>query len=909
MPAEYNPRSSDQQLSPEQVARILYDVGFRGEALFKMLSIGWRESKWNPNAHRSDRPKSDLSGDMGLFQINFTFFKDSATGPENQDQLRLIGATSGADLFDPVINARAAWVISRGGTSFFGWRVIPKVGWDKNGHEMAAIPVSIMNQARDAIVAAGLGSEISNLSPQRYYQEAQDHLASLGLITETTGGTTQQPAAPASQTSTMTPAAAEPSVSYQPPELLLPDWLDIQTLEEALRGPRTPGPQTTPRATDGVMMPVDTQEQLATIARAIFETNIASTGPSASVTPAAAAPANQVPTSQYALEEIAQFLNDDAAQYLLDPESMNRGSLPFKREVRLVLDKLRNDPNNISSQELLQLRYVAEGGRSVVERDIRPIVNSVQDGSYQPPAPQVTPQRPPASTVPTTTVPAPTTTQPSPTTTQPAPTTTQPPSTTTTTVPGIREEFIFSGSTGQSTIIDGGMPIPDSAKQLLRQILQLKYVLYIDGANPSTVTQDERNLLNNILRNFQYVDFTDPRFLAMLQLPDPNDSARATLQMIENERAGILGQQPSQIVLPDISTLPQLPGEIPEGGVVTPAPESYSPAGQMIENYIASALDKKEAEEAAAKASADGTDDPKTNYVYDGLEPVVTDDPFAEIYGYWWAIVNEEPELMKLIETAKAEKWGALEFQYELEQTTWWKTTSSYARQFDVEMSRDPATTQARIDTVAEQIRQLALDRNLRLSSASLNEIARNAVRFGWSEQQTLNMLGTEALKSEDGVTALRYGFYGNKINEIAADYGVTISDTEFSQLVNKFAVGKENEESLTASFQTKATALFPAISDRLMAGETFSDIVDPYRERASNILERDFDVTDFTQNDNLAQAVTFVGDDGKQRPMTYTEWGNYLRSNRDFGYEYTDEAVGRAYQVANRIADLFGAI
>jgi hypothetical protein len=264
---------------------------------------------------------------------------------------------------------------------------------------------------------------------------------------------------------------------------------------------------------------------------------------------------------------------------------------------------------------------------------------------------------------------------------------------------------------------------------------------------------------------------------------------------------------------------------------------------------------------------------------------------------------------MKLIETAKAEKWGALEFQYELEQTTWWKTNSSYARQFDVDMSRDPATSQARIDTVAEQIRQLALDRNLRLSSASLNEIARNAVRFGWSEQQTLNILGTEALKSEDGVTALRYGFYGNKINGIAADYGVTISDTEFSQLVNKFAVGKENEESLTAAFQTKATALFPAISDRLMAGETFSDIVDPYRTRASNILERDFDVTDFAQNDNLAQAVTFVGDDGKQRPMTYTEWGNYLRSNRDFGYEYTDEAVGRAYQVANRIADLFGAI
>lgn len=889
MPAEYNPDPSAGAIPPEEVARYLYEAGFRGEALLKMVAIGWRESSWRPTAHRSDRPKSELSGDLGLFQVNYTWFRN-ADGTLKQDFLNAIGATSPADLFKPNIAARAAWLISRGGTSFGAWSVSsePGVGWSADGDPMNGIPSRIFEQARAAIAAAGLGEQIAGVSIQP-------------------------------PTQTRPAQVSSPTTGFEAPELLLPEWLDIPTFEEALRGPRTSGPETTPRAADGVMG--NPNADLATIAQEIYRTNvmpqISPTGPGAATTPTAAAPANQVPTSQYALEEIAQFLNDDAAQYLLDPESMDRGSLPFKREVRLVLDKLRNDPNNISSQELLQLRYVAEGGRSVVERDIRPIVNSVQDGSYQPPAPQVTPQRPPASTVPTTTVPAPTTTQPSPTTTQPAPTTTQPaptttqpPSTTTTTVPGIREEFIFSGSTGQSTIIDGGMPIPDSAKQLLRQILQPKYVLYIDGANPSTVTQDERNLLNNILRNFQYVDFTDPRFLAMLQLPDPNDSARSTLQMIENERAGVLGQQPSQIVLPDISTLPQLPGEIPEGGIQP----GETPAG--FDPYERLAQQPSTPSPFVAAPATTGTgetttpsDGPPTDRVYDGLEPVVTDDPFSEIYGYWWAIVNEEPELMKLIETAKAEKWGALEFQYELEQTTWWKTNSSYARQFDVEMSRDPATTQARIDTVAEQIRQLALDRNLRLSSASLNEIARNAVRFGWSQQQTLNILGTEALKSEDGVTALRYGFYGNKINEIAADYGVTISDTEFSQLVNKFAVGKENEESLTASFQTKATALFPAIADRLMAGETFSDIVDPYRERASNILERDFDVTDFAQNDNLAQAVTFVGDDGKQRPMTYTEWGNYLRSNRDFGYEYTDEAVGRAYQVANRIADLFGAI
>lgn len=768
MPVEYNPDPSAGAIPPEEVARYLYEAGFRGEALLKMVAIGWRESRWKPTAHRSDRPKSELSGDLGLFQVNYTWFRNP-DGSLKRDFLDAIGATGPADLFKPNIAARAAWLISRGGTSFGAWSVStePGVGWSSDGDPLNLIPSRIFEEARAAIANAGLSGEIAGV--------------------RVTVPTTTTPA-----------QVSSPTTGVGPPQMLLPDWLNIETLEEALLGPRTPPPEYSPRAVDGVM-------------------------------------ANPNPTLF------------DIATVVVPP------------------DRIR----------------------------------------------EITATRPPATT--TTTTPPPTTTTTPPTTTTttpPATTTTTAPPATTTTVPGIREEFVApTGVQGQSVIIDGGLPIPDDMRDLLRRILQPKYVLFLDGANPSTVTQEERNLLNNILRNFQYVDFTDPRFLAMLQLPDPNDSARATLQTIENARAAAASQEPSQIVLPDIGTLPTLPGEIPE-------PQGIQPGESATEFDPYDRLARPPAtpsEFVAAPTTTGGTpseqDGPPTDRVYGDLPTPETTDPFSEIYGYWWAIVNDNPELMNLIETAKTEKWGALEFQYQLEQTTWWKTTSDSAREFDVLNSRDPASIQARIDTVAEQIRQLALERNLRFSSQTLAEIARNSIRFGWSLQQGLNALGTEAMKSTEGVTALRYGFYGNKINEIAADYGVTISDTEFSELVNKFAVGKENEESLTASFQTKATALFPAIADRLMAGETFADIVDPYITRASNILQQDFAATDFAQNDNLAQAVTFVGEDGKQRPMTYTEWGNYLRSNRDFGYEYTDEAVGRAYQVANRIADLFGAI
>jgi len=281
----------------------------------------------------------------------------------------------------------------------------------------------------------------------------------------------------------------------------------------------------------------------------------------------------------------------------------------------------------------------------------------------------------------------------------------------------------------------------------------------------------------------------------------------------------------------------------------------------------------------------------------------------SEIYGAYFHIIKQDPIIAELVARAAFEEWEPDKFQYELEQTNWWKTTSANARQFDNEYARDPATVQADIDAYAADLRQSALDLNIRLTNEQLNKLAFDALRGGLKAQQVINALGTLAIGSDEGVTALRYGFYGNKINELAANYGVSISDDEFGQLVNRFAVGQENEDSITSIFQTRATALFPALSERLMAGETFSQIVEPYRYRASQILDQDFAATDFMDNDSFAQAVTYIGDDGKQRPMTYTEWGQYLRSNREFGYEFTEEAQSRAYQVANSIADMFGAI
>lgn len=126
--------------TPENVAQVAYQAGFRGEDLVRMVAIAKRESGWQPNAHRSDVDKSRLSGDRGLWQINYIW----------DNQLIQAGIIrSKADLFDPVINARAAmYVLQKQGWAAWG---AASGGWTQGGDSMYGTNI---NEARQIVQRA-----------------------------------------------------------------------------------------------------------------------------------------------------------------------------------------------------------------------------------------------------------------------------------------------------------------------------------------------------------------------------------------------------------------------------------------------------------------------------------------------------------------------------------------------------------------------------------------------------------------------------------------------------------------------------------------------------------------------------------------------------------------------------------
>lgn len=100
------------QLSDEQLARVAYDAGFRGDVLVNMVAIALRESRGNSDAvGDKDNPRKGC-GSYGLWQINSC--PNSGAGPPRY-------ADNPRVLLDPTVNAQAAFLLSRQGTWLQPW--------------------------------------------------------------------------------------------------------------------------------------------------------------------------------------------------------------------------------------------------------------------------------------------------------------------------------------------------------------------------------------------------------------------------------------------------------------------------------------------------------------------------------------------------------------------------------------------------------------------------------------------------------------------------------------------------------------------------------------------------------------------------------------------------------------------
>ena len=139
------------------VAKIAAHAGFSGDNLVSAVAISERESSFNPAAHRSDRPKEQMSGDRGLWQINAGAWNDWMI------QQGFIKDPLDQAIFDPNVNARVARGIYLRSNNFSAWSMAAG-GWSAGGDPFYGTNRST---AAGFVAEAGLG-DVESVIPMEH---------------------------------------------------------------------------------------------------------------------------------------------------------------------------------------------------------------------------------------------------------------------------------------------------------------------------------------------------------------------------------------------------------------------------------------------------------------------------------------------------------------------------------------------------------------------------------------------------------------------------------------------------------------------------------------------------------------------------------------------------------------------
>lgn len=287
-------------------------------------------------------------------------------------------------------------------------------------------------------------------------------------------------------------------------------------------------------------------------------------------------------------------------------------------------------------------------------------------------------------------------------------------------------------------------------------------------------------------------------------------------------------------------------------------------------------------------------------------EEKLSPEEMAANYGWAYGFLTGTPELNKLFKEAVKDTWTADKFQAELRDTDWWKKTSESARNAQVMKSTDPATWRATLDAAKLQVRQLAATVGAAVPPAKLSKIAESVVTAGLDEDGIRNILGQYVNFSKEGNLTGEAGMHEYTMKKFAAENGVSISDQAIKNqaqlIVRKLATTEDYENQI----RQQAISKYPSYADQLNAGQTMTDIADPYIQMMSDELEvPDTGIT--INNPTIRTALNGVNASGVPSGLSLGDFQSSLRL--DPRWTKTQKAQDQTMTVANKVLSDMGLV
>ena len=278
--------------------------------------------------------------------------------------------------------------------------------------------------------------------------------------------------------------------------------------------------------------------------------------------------------------------------------------------------------------------------------------------------------------------------------------------------------------------------------------------------------------------------------------------------------------------------------------------------------------------------------------------------------GYAWLL--NEPGLAPVLEKAAVEGLSADQVQALIEQTPWWKTTSAAMRQYEQDRAMNPAdynfnTPGSKAAQMYAQIANAAAGFGVMLSPTQIQQLASQALQFGWTNQQIQMYVGKDATTSNAQQVV-------QQLNTIANSYFQTLSHQNQQLWASQVAGGLRTLPEFQAQMAQQAAGQWTGYAQQLLNGYTMTQLTDNLRQEAAKTMEVDPNSINFTNDPLYSRIVDFAPPTPagatqlpQHRVMTLSEMDQFLKSTRQ--WDFTQNARDQAATMAQTIAENFGRI
>ena len=275
-------------------------------------------------------------------------------------------------------------------------------------------------------------------------------------------------------------------------------------------------------------------------------------------------------------------------------------------------------------------------------------------------------------------------------------------------------------------------------------------------------------------------------------------------------------------------------------------------------------------------------------------------------------------DVTQVFQRAMEEQWfkygdvGLSVFQREIGKTAYGLKTNSTQKTFDAKSIADQNDSISdQLDTIKTTYGNIGRNGDMPgLSDQEMFNLARESARNGYTPEQQKRAVYTYIYNADPTadraavVSRVEAGKLGQEVNKIYNDY-LLAPDKE---AIKRYAMGEITLDDVKREARALTSQMYPALKTLIDQGVNVKSISDQYAATAGSVLEQ----ADTTINmGDPKYRVAFSAKDAAGNPtlMSLGDWQTMLKTNSDYGWQYTKAANSQATNTAAMLARVFGKV